>query len=247
MTKDFDLLVSEAERQPFSGWDFSFLRGRYLEETPSWDYKAIVRERMKGATSMLDLATAGGELLSSLQPLPSLTFATESYGPNVSIARRRLAPLGVSVVDSATGVLPFEAQSFDLVTERHESYDPGEVFRVLRDRGRFLTQQVGPENNRELRGLFNAERPNRWTLESGVASLEEAGFDIVQEREELHMSEFLDVGALVYYLKAIPWEVPGFSARTHEAHLREADELIRRLGRLEVTNHRCLIEAARLE
>jgi hypothetical protein len=38
---------------------------------------------------------------------------------------------------------------------------------------------------------------------------------------------FTDVGAIVYYLKAIPWLVPGFSVETH------LDRLLALQGRLE--------------
>lgn len=35
---------------------------------------------------------------------------------------------------------------------------------------------------------------------------------------------FTDVGALVYYLKAIPWLVPGFSVTTHLEPLLQLQE-----------------------
>ena len=35
---------------------------------------------------------------------------------------------------------------------------------------------------------------------------------------------FLDVGAIVYYLKAVPWDVPGFTVRTHLRHLLALQE-----------------------
>ena len=34
-----------------------------------------------------------------LQPFPSTIFATEGYAPNVPIARKKLEPLGVAVVE----------------------------------------------------------------------------------------------------------------------------------------------------
>jgi len=246
MTQDFETLVYEAQLQPFSGWDFSYLAGRYLEERPSWDYRSLVLERMKGVKSMLDLGTGGGEFLSSLQPLPKETFATEAYPPNVPIATGRLEPLGIRLLQaSSDDGLPFEDRFFELVIDRHESFDAAEVFRILKPGGRFVTQQVGPQNNREISDLFQVSSPYRWTLEIGLAELEDAGFSIIQAKDELHRAAFSDVGALVYYLKAIPWEVPGFSAERNDAQLRSAHTLTRKNGRFEVTNHRCLIEAAK--
>ncbi len=37
-TPNFEALIAEAEKAGFSGWDFSYLEGRYKESAPSWDY-----------------------------------------------------------------------------------------------------------------------------------------------------------------------------------------------------------------
>jgi SAM-dependent methyltransferase len=113
-----------------------------------WDYGGIVRTRMQAANSLLDLGTGGGEFLASLAPFPANAWTTEGYPPDVSVARKHLEPTGGQVVDVSDidGGLPFEADSFDLVIDRHTGYEPREVHRVLRMGGRFLTQQVGGEN-----------------------------------------------------------------------------------------------------
>jgi SAM-dependent methyltransferase len=158
----FEELIAQADRQSLQGWDFSYLNGRMVEESLSFDYLAEVRRRLDDVASMLDLATGGGEVLSQLAPFPGRTVATEAYAPNAPIAARRLRPLNASVVlvegapenysTTATpslGIpaLPFRDGSFDLVIDRHESYLPAEVFRVLRRGGRFLTQQCGGSNH----------------------------------------------------------------------------------------------------
>ena len=222
------------------------MAGRYLEEKVSWDYKSLVLERMEGVKSMLDLGTGGGEFLSSLQPLPKETFATEAYPPNVPIAKGRLGPLGVKLLEvSSDDKLPFEESFFELVIDRHESFNAAEIFRILKPGGRFVTQQVGPQNNREISELFQVGSPYHWTLEIGSDELEDAGFSIFCTKDELHKAAFSDVGALVYYLKAIPWEVPDFSIERNDAQLRNIHALIQANGRFEVTNQRCLIEATK--
>jgi hypothetical protein len=94
----FERLVSEAEREPFQGWDFSYIRGRMVEESPPWDYCEIVTESLRRAESIIDLGTGGGEQLSSLGPLPRRAFDTEGYLPNLPVARRRLRRLRVELV-----------------------------------------------------------------------------------------------------------------------------------------------------
>jgi SAM-dependent methyltransferase len=135
----YDRLIRQADQTPFEGWDFGVFQGRFVEAEPSWEFSKLLRTVIQRSSSMLDLGTGGGEFLSSLAPLPPQTVATEAYEPNVPIARRRLAPLGVRVFDtteSGDEPLPFADGTFDLVVSRHESYVPSEVRRVLASGGR---------------------------------------------------------------------------------------------------------------
>jgi hypothetical protein len=51
------------EQEPFSGWDFSHLDGRMIEEQAPWFYSTRAAELMRQASSVLDLGTGGGERL----------------------------------------------------------------------------------------------------------------------------------------------------------------------------------------
>ncbi|WP_084965508.1 class I SAM-dependent methyltransferase [Thermoactinospora rubra] len=225
MTDDrFTQLIAEALRTPFEGWDFGVFQGRY-DETGSlpWSYEALVRDHLGQAASLLDLGTGGGELLASLAPLPARTAATEGYAPNVPVARRRLGPLGVKVVEVDDDRLPFPDKSFDLVINRHESYDPGEVRRVLKKGGTFLTQQVGGRDLHEVNEALGGP-PNEWhawDLRQATEGLLQAGFEVTWREEARVPAVFRDVGALVLYLRLIPWQVPGFTVERYGERLRQ--------------------------
>ena len=136
----------EEAARGMTGWDFSHLEGRVVTEPLPWDYREKVRDFLKPGVRLLDLGTGGGELLMELGHPFSLTSVTEGWEPNYQLCLSRLAPLGVTVkkYDSEEGLpLPFPDDSFDLVLSRHESYDLGEVRRVLKKDGYFVTQQVG--------------------------------------------------------------------------------------------------------
>lgn len=122
----FNQLISEALAQDFSGWDFSFLRGRWQEDDLPWDYGALVRAHLQTVGTLLDMGTGGGEFFASLAPLPAFSAATEAWPPNIPVARARLEPLGVQIH-----------------TIDESGYLPAEVFRIVKPGGRFLTQQVG--------------------------------------------------------------------------------------------------------
>ena len=209
----FDKLLAEAEATPFSGWDFGYItRTRRMVEAPvRWSYYNIVLPKLRESESLLDMGTGGGEILSSFAPLPPVTHATEQYVPNLAVARERLEPLGVKVVqidDSYANneVLPFEDQTLDLIINRHESYHPPEVMRMLRPGGLFITQQVGQGLWSLKKGLTGSEGPESdWTLEALVGKLKSAGFRILDAREDTQSIRFYDIGAIAYWLKAIPW------------------------------------------
>lgn len=210
------------EREPFSGWDFSHLAGRWHEEHPPWSYDDIARSLLRRSGAVLDLGTGGGERLAAMaDAFPARVVATEGHPPNVEIARRRLAPLGVEVVGTGTGTeLPFPEGSFDLVLDRHTAFDAAEVARVLRPGGTFLTQQVDGRNFADLIERFGAspQFPDV-TLDRLSEQLGHAGFTIEDARDHTLATRFDDVGALVYYLRAVPWTVPEFSVARYRREL----------------------------
>jgi SAM-dependent methyltransferase len=195
---------------------------------------------------MLDMGTGGGEFLSRLQPLPLATCATEGYVPNVSIARQRLEPIGVEIYEVGTdGQLPFVDSQFELVINRHEYYNPKEVLRVLKPGCRFITQQVGGQNGQNLNVLLGAENYQyaHWSLDYAVGELQEAGWHIIEQKEDAPIMRFYDVGAIVYYLKAVPWQILDFSVGKYLDKLLEIHNRICRQGYVDVLTHRFLIIA----
>ncbi|TYB58058.1 class I SAM-dependent methyltransferase [Nonomuraea sp. PA05] len=214
---NFEELIHQARTTPFEGWDFSLLRDRvtYDGELP-WDYERLAREHLATATSVLDLGTGGGELLASLTPLPPRAAATEGHPPNLPIARARLAPLGVEVADHPRA---FPDASFDLVLNRHAAYDPAEVRRLLAPGGTYLTQQVSGHDLAELNtALGGPPHPDHgWDLATATAGL---GLTVTWSAAASFTTTFHDVGALVLFLRAVTWQVPGFEVGAYEDRLR---------------------------
>lgn len=213
-----------------------------------WSYmNKVLKERMRGIDSMLDMGTGGGEFLSMLTPFPPKIAATESYPPNIFIAKNRLESLGVNVFGiESDEELPFANKEFDLILNKHEAYIEREVRRILNDSGVFITQQVGGEDCNDLNHLLQAEiNPEfiHWNLAYAVEKLEKEGFTITEKDEAFPFLRFYDVGAIIYYLKAIPWQVPNFSVERYKDCLREIHDLIGKNGYVEVRTHRFYIVA----
>ncbi|MGO4732619.1 class I SAM-dependent methyltransferase [Paenibacillus sp. 2KB_22] len=242
--------VQEAER-PFSGWDFSYVTGseRLQSGMLPWSYGTIARRLLSQTERMLDMGTGGGEMLSRLLPLPPYTCATEGYLPNIPIAEERLQPLGVKVLPvTDDSQLPFEDGEFDLILNRHESYDELEVRRILSVGGLFLTQQVGWSDCREINDRLGIPMPADyagWELNRAVFQLEQSGFRIIEQHEAAPAQRFYDIGALVYYLKTIPWQVPDFKEQHFREQLMEIRMEMEQYGFWEVQQKRFVILAVK--
>jgi len=238
----------QEEAAHIHGWDFSHIRGRYEEENDlPWDYETIVRQYLKSDMDMLDYDTGGGEFLLSLNHPYSKTSATEGYPPNVKLCGETLLPLGINFkACSVPSQIPFADEAFDLVINRHGAFDARELFRLLRPSGRFITEQVGEDNDRDLVELVlpgTAKPFPHLNLAEQRRQFEDAGFEIVQAEEAYRPIKFYDVGAFVWFARVIEWEFPGFSVDRCFEQLLNMQKMIDRDGRIEGTIHRYLIAA----
>jgi SAM-dependent methyltransferase len=172
---------------------------------------------------------------------------TEDYPPNFRLATERLAPLGVKVVDiplTDYDPMPFADNEFDLVLNRHSGFNVAEVGRTVAPGGTFLTQQVHGLWAYDLLAAFGAKP--QWpesTPAKYVPQLEAAGLTIADTQEWSGALSFTDVGAIVYYLKAVPWLVPGFSVEAHLEHLVALQSRFVGGGCLSFSARKYLIEA----
>jgi SAM-dependent methyltransferase len=236
------------EQEPFSGWDFSHLDGRMIEEQAPWSYSTRAAELMRLASAVVDLGTGGGERFLKLREYwPKKVVATEDYQPNFKLATERLSPFGAQVMDvpvTDEGLMPFADGEFDLVLNRHAGFNSQEVARILAPGGTFLTQQVHGLWAYDLIAAFNA-RP-QWpeaTSERYVPQLNAAGLTIADTQEWSGRLSFTDVGAIIYYLKAVPWLVPGFSVETHLPYLLALERRLESGDGLAFVARKYLIEA----
>jgi SAM-dependent methyltransferase len=229
------------------GWDFSWFEGRATEERPPWGYARMMAERMARAEAALDIQTGGGEVLAQIPHPPPVLAATESWPPNVEIARRNLRPLSATVVEVPDEAeLPFPTGSFDLVVSRHPTQVRwAEIARVLRPGGTYFSQQIGAGSNRELFEFMmgpqpaGRERSPVWA----VAQAKAAGLVVVDLRQQALRTAFNDVGAVVYFLRKVLWTVPDFTVDGYRDQLRRLHQKIRSEGPFVAYAQRFLIEA----
>jgi SAM-dependent methyltransferase len=192
-----------------SGWSFEYGPSR-TDASPPWSYEGRARELLRGARTVIDLGTGGGERFSDmLEGFSVRAVATEEWEVNAPVAAARLRPLSVDVVRCSSPVLPFRDEAFDLVLDRHEELDPTEVARVLRTGGTVLTQQVHEDSWPELRRFF----PRKPVFPAHFAlyrdGFQAGGLEIMHAEEHWRQT-WWEIGQLVCMLCVAPWEIPDF-------------------------------------
>ena len=228
------------------GWDFSHINGRYTEEADlPWDYQRIILNNLSPDMKLLDIDTGGGEFLMSLRHPYEKTSATEAYPPNVQLCSEILLPLGIDFrPGNGKGVLPFADSEFDIVINRHGDLNAKEIYRVLKNGGLFITEQIGAENDRELvellLGKTESPFPEQY-LEIICKQFQDAGFDVLDAQECFRPIKFFDIGALVWFAHIIEWEFPNFSVDNCKERLLYAQRLLEKDGYVEGQIHRFLM------
>ena len=250
---DFDEQLAAGQAVPVDGWDFSWFEGHATEQRPSWGYSGLLTRALGHASASLDIETGGGEVysraLAAAVRRPALIEATESWPPNLAIARRNLDPLGGHVAQVGDDEpLPFPESTFDLVVSRLPEVTPwAEIARVLAPGGTFLSQQVVHGTNRELYEFMMGPQhvdpvPGAERLRAGA---EAAGLTVLDVREESLEVEFFDLESVVVFLRKVIWTVPDFSVDKYRDRLREMHDHIARHGSFLSRSRRALIVAAK--
>ena len=239
--------MEEERAAHIHGWDFSHIEHRCAQGDLPWSYEAIVRQTLRPDMRLLDYDTGGGEFLRSLHHPFEHTAATEGFPPNVSLCRERLMPLGIDFRECADPAhIPFENGRFDIVLNRHGSYEPTELYRLLKAGGMVITQQVGAQNDRALVQMVLPELPMPFphlTLARQQPCFEAAGFEILRAEEAFCPIRFFDIGAFVWFARIIEWEFIGFSVEKCFTRLLELQQVVEQRGFIEGSIHRFLIVA----
>jgi SAM-dependent methyltransferase len=197
------------------GWDFSSTR---TDRDPVlWDYEEVVLRYLRPTSRVLDIGTGGGEKFNRFVPHTGVSVAIDHSRKMIAAARETLQPFAhntsLALMDSRA--LAFVDGWFDLVLDRHAGSDAGQVARVLRSGGIFITQQVGGRNMQAVFDAFDwgsngafweAESRRRGETPAGVDYLidgfQRAGCRILARAEYDVPWYIQDVESLIFCLKA---------------------------------------------
>jgi SAM-dependent methyltransferase len=210
MTYDELKQIVEANGE-LKGWDFSGVHAEYAPML--WDYVDVVCQYLKPTDRVLDIGTGGGEIFLSLAP-----YFCEGVGIDLNPAMLKTARHNkskwsienVSLMQMDGADLRFDAEEFDVVLLRHLRVYVGEIVRVLRPGGYFITQMVGQRSSLNILEAFD------WTPASfgsdwwqPVAELADQfrlhGCHIIAQAEYDVPYWFCDIKSFLFWLMSVPW------------------------------------------
>jgi SAM-dependent methyltransferase len=235
------------EKIKFEGWDFSYIKDSWENETLPWNYTEIVNKYLSSDLELLDMGTGGGEFLLSLNHPYEKTSVTEGWQPNIVLLKNKLVPLGIKLAPIGDDdIIDYVDNRFDIIINRHESFIVEEVKRVLKPNGIFITQQVGGKNGNRLSNmLIPGFLPKYETLNlrNTLRDLKKFNFEVMFAEEYFPYQKFFSMEALIYYAKAIDWEFPEFNVKDNFNHLLNAHTELTRNGYILNYEHRFIIVA----
>ena len=77
-----------------------------------------------------------------------------------------------------------------------------------------------------------------WCLIQNIECFKNAGMEIMDFEEYIGRMKFRDIGAFVYYLKCISWQVKEFTAERYYKKLEIINDMIEKTGYISFIMHR---------
>lgn len=148
------------------------------EEKLPWNYLKRLLEFLKPHTNLLVMGIEDEKFTLSLGHDFSLTSVTCDTEKNFA---KLLQKYGATVKQKSKK-LDFEDESFDLILNYHADYDIGEVRRVLKNGGHFITEQIGARDCEEQNG-YKLSKDITFNLENQATEFKKANFKLVYRNQ----------------------------------------------------------------
>uniref|UniRef100_UPI002040B5C8 hypothetical protein n=1 Tax=Bacillus cytotoxicus TaxID=580165 RepID=UPI002040B5C8 len=81
-------------------------------------------------------------------------------------------------------------------------------------------------------------------MQYASSQLKQSGFQILKQHEYFSYQRFYDIRSIIYYLKALPWQIHDFSVSKYEEQLLHIHNHIQQNEFIEVKAHRFYIVAS---
>lgn len=234
------------------GWNFSVLASRTIVEGKTWVFLEVVKEFLDENVVLLDIGTGGGEKILQLAKSCKKIVGIDNSPEMINKANENLVESNKPNVEfrvAESDNLPFEDNSFDIVTSRHAPFDSKEVGRVLKEKGIFLTQQVGEDDKKNLKEVFGrgqcSGRRSGDLIRRYVRDLEDAGFEIIRNDRYDASEYYKDIRDIIFLLEHTP-TIPGFDRNKDKDALERLEREFMTDKGIKTNSERFLLVARKL-
>ena len=231
------------------GWDFGKIDKRKKVIGKKWVFLEVVKGYVTDGTFLLDIGTGGGEKLLEVAKIAGKAYGIDNQQSMIDAANKNLAEMKMRNVEfklADAKNLPFPQGYFDVVMCRHAPFYAQQVYRVMKSKGTFLTQQVHSEkdaiNIKRVFGRgqgFGREREAN-PIRRYIRELKAAGFEILR-RDTYNATEYYaDMADLIFLLRNTPM-IPDFDIDKDRKCLEEIESKYARDDSIKTNSARYLI------
>lgn len=157
----------------------------YEVSAPLYDEVAITKSYVHPEDHLAFMTVDKGQFVKDYKDYPAATFDIEPY-TETSEVEATLEGLPVKATKlTESNLLPFKDERIDVLMDQFSNYDKNEVLRVLKPNGTFIVNQNGSENLHEFLSMYMPFKMRGvWDMNSCAMTLAEAGFEVVETKED---------------------------------------------------------------
>ena len=142
-----------------------------------------------------------------------------------------------------SNLLPFKDERIDVLMDQFSNYDKNEVLRVLKPNGTFIVNQNGSENLHEFLSMYMPFKMRGvWDMNSCAMTLAEAGFEVVETKEDKGYIRFHNLRQIQTYFRKVAPEVAENVAQYKSFYMNALDQ-IKQNTYFQLTTYRFLVVA----
>ena len=136
------------------GWDFSKMKYK-MEDNSEFQFFDEINAKVNSDTILLDIGTGSGEkLLNLVSNECLLKIGTDFSSEMVKCANKQNIKSNVRFFEMDSENIKFPDGFFDIISARHTPFSSEEVFRILKNKGYFFTEQIDEDDCSELKKIF---------------------------------------------------------------------------------------------
>lgn len=136
------------------GWDFSKMKYIVVDNS-EFKFFNEINNKVKQNMILLDIGTGGGEKLTNLiTDNCLLKVGTDFSKEMIKYANKQNTKNNIRFFEMDSENIKFPDEFFDVISARHTPFNGREVYRLLKKKGYFFTEQIDEDDCLQLKKIF---------------------------------------------------------------------------------------------